>query len=160
VHTFLEGSRHTERAILTGAGMSTLNFEFEAEDGNDKGDIIAATVRERYTRIIQESVQQDISKLLLSSRAYLNHERGHSTSNVVATKALSRPKDCMMHRENKFCQDQKLEDHMDYARVKTIQLREQRFKKEADEAEDEAKRQQKIRSIQAYREKKIQVSVE
>ncbi|GAX86301.1 hypothetical protein CEUSTIGMA_g13713.t1 [Chlamydomonas eustigma] len=140
--------------------MSHLNFEFEAEHVNDKEDNLAATERERYVRSIRESVQRDISKLLLSSRSYVNHERGHSSSNMTVTQALSRPRGRMLHRENKLCQDQRLEDHMDYATVKTFQLREQRLKKEVVDAVEIGERQRREQSVKAFKEKRMQLKGE
>ncbi|KAL6758695.1 hypothetical protein V8C86DRAFT_2589340 [Haematococcus lacustris] len=129
----------------------------------DADDLETQTANQKMQARIKASVAKDIKKMLLSSKAYVKHHTPPPHISPAKLSALAAPRPALMHPETHLaCM---LKDPIEYARLKTEQLKATRQKQD-QEAQEEAKAaavlQEQLHGFQLWRQqrKELKASIE
>ncbi|KAJ9519013.1 hypothetical protein QJQ45_026304 [Haematococcus lacustris] len=129
----------------------------------DADDLETQTANQKMQARIKASVAKDIKKMLLSSKAYVKHHTPPPHISPAKLSALAAPRPALMHPETHLaCM---LKDPIEYARLKTEQLKATRQKQD-QEAQEEAKAaavlQKQLHGFQLWRQqrKELKASIE
>jgi hypothetical protein len=106
---------------------------------------------------IQSTVQRDIQRVLLSSKAYVKHVKGPPVISRATLESLSMPKAARLHQENQACQKHGVEDPVQYARYKAQQLEDSRLSDQARQQQAAVQKDTQSQGLAAYRAWKLQV---
>uniref|UniRef100_A0A7S0S3T9 Uncharacterized protein n=1 Tax=Chlamydomonas leiostraca TaxID=1034604 RepID=A0A7S0S3T9_9CHLO len=131
--------------------LTALGVDLGAVDDTERE---VETELQKFQAKMKKSVQNDIRKMLMSTKAYVKYHSPPPTISTHHLKELAAPKPNLAHPDTVLARA--LQDPTEYARVKATQLAVKRAQAERAEAERQKQQEHQAQQIQAYRQYKEQ----